>query len=150
MSRIPYIEDLQEWEKSFSFYCPVKVRFCETDAFGHLNNTKAFIYFEEARIEFFKKLGLMQIWASNEHDSMIVAADQQCNYLKQVYFDENLKVYVKVNQIGNSSVDLHYMVKNKKGEIVLTSRSTIVQISKATGKSIPWTEEMRKLLENYK
>lgn len=33
----------------------VKVRFCETDALGHINNTSYFIYLEEARIAFLKK-----------------------------------------------------------------------------------------------
>lgn len=34
----------------------VKVRFCETDALGHINNTSYFIYLEEARIAFFEEM----------------------------------------------------------------------------------------------
>lgn len=58
MKKISYIENLASWEKDFSFYIPVKVRFCETDMFGHMNNGVAFTYFEEARIEFLKSLVL--------------------------------------------------------------------------------------------
>lgn len=149
MSRISYIEDMKEWEQSFKFHCSMKVRFCETDAFGHLNNTKVFIYLEEARIEFFKHLQLMQSWASPDFSEMIVAADLQCNYLKQIYFDEKLKTYVKVAHIGNSSLDLHYMIKNEKDEICITARGVIVQASKATGKAVPLSDEIKQKLQKY-
>ena len=46
---------------------------------------------------------------------MIVVADLQCNFIKQIYFDEQLKVYVKAGSVGNSSLDLHYMVQ--KGDL---------------------------------
>lgn len=36
----------------------VNVRFSETDALGHINNTSYFIYLEEARMKFFEALGL--------------------------------------------------------------------------------------------
>ncbi|MEB1807712.1 MAG: acyl-CoA thioesterase [Bacillaceae bacterium] len=142
MASIPYIENIKEWEQAFSYYCPIKVRFSETDAFGHLNNTRVFVYFEEARIEYFKSLGLMSEWMKKENDCIIVTADLQCNYIKQVFFDEQLKVYVTAHHIGNTSVDLHYMVKNEKGEICITGRGRIVQISKQTGKPVEWTDQM--------
>jgi acyl-CoA thioester hydrolase len=58
--------------------------------FGHVNNTTAFTYFEEARNEFFKSIGLMQFWISNENKLIPVVADLQCDYLSQTYFDEQL------------------------------------------------------------
>lgn len=33
----------------------VNVRFSETDALGHINNTSYFIYLEEARMKFLKR-----------------------------------------------------------------------------------------------
>lgn len=125
------------------FYMTTKVRFSETDMFGHLNNTVPFTYFEEARIEFFKKLGFMQEWTKNSVEAMVVVADLQCNYIKQVFFDEKLKVYVKAQTIGNSSVDLHYMAKNENGELCLVGRGTMVQVSRKTGKGLPWPEEWK-------
>lgn len=146
--RIPaYIADIEEWQRSFRFSITVKVRFSETDAFGHLNNTNAFVYFEEARTELFKSLGFMQKWTNRQHASMIVVADLQCDFQRQIKFDEHLSVAVKIHQLGRSSVDLHYAVHNEKGEICLTGRGTVVQISKESGHSLAWSEEMREMLE---
>ncbi|MBO9130558.1 thioesterase family protein [Bacillus sp. 165] len=140
MKQVSYIEDAVSWAQEFSFYMPTKVRFSETDMFGHLNNKVPFTYFEEARIEFFKELGFMQEWTKKNAELMIVVANLQCDYIKQVYFDEELKVYVKVQAVGNSSADLHYMITNEKEEICIVGRSTMVQASKATGKSESWPE----------
>lgn len=53
---------------------------------------------------------------------------------------------MKTARVGNSSIDLHYMVKNEKDEIVLTGRGALVQINKETGRPAPWTEEQKAIL----
>lgn len=147
MAKINYIENFSAWEKEFSFSYPVKVRFSETDMFGHLNNTVPFTYFEQARIEFFKHIGFMQDWVKPENETIPVVADLQCDFLRQVFFDEELKIHVKANRVGTSSVDLHYLGLNEAGAPCFTGRGTMVQISKETGKGVPWTDAMRKLLD---
>lgn len=96
MKNISYIDNYEQWINSFSYSYPIKVRFCETDAFGHLNNTKVFVYFEEGRIEFFKEIGLMQEWLTQSSETIPVTADLQCNFLRQVFFDDRLQVLVKI------------------------------------------------------
>lgn len=135
-----YIDDLEEWKKEFSFFTPVKVRFSETDLYGHMNNTVPIVYFEQARIEFLNDLGIMQEWLDEEINNIIVIADIQCDYVKQVYFDEQLKVYVKIAKIGSSSLDLHYLGVDRLDQICFTGRGTVVQINQETGKSVPWEE----------
>jgi len=149
MSRISYIPDFQEWASDFKVYREVQVRFSETDMYGHLNNTVPFTYFEMARIEFLKEIGLANELLNTTSESIIVVADLQCDYLQQVFFDDVLKIYVKANKLGNSSVDIHYLAL--KGETpCFTGRGTIVHMDKATGKSTPWTDSMREKMLGYK
>jgi acyl-CoA thioester hydrolase len=131
---------MEEWKKGFSFSVPVQVRFSETDMFGHMNNTVPITYFEYARIEFLKHLGLMGKWMQGDEEAIPVVADIQCDYVKQVYFEEQLSIFVKIENIGNSSLDLHYLAINNKEEICFTGRGTIVQMSRQSGKSIRWNE----------
>ncbi|KIL44624.1 acyl-CoA thioesterase [Jeotgalibacillus soli] len=141
--RVAYIQDIEKWEKEFIYYHEVSVRFSETDLFGHLNNTVTFVYFEQARIEFFKAIGFMQEWVRPEHETIPVVANLQCDYLQQVYFDQKLKVYVKMASVGKSSADVHYKAVNEKGATVFVGRGTVVQMSKKTGKGHAWTEEQK-------
>lgn len=143
MNKIPYIADFAKWEEEFSFFHEVSVRFCETDLYGHMNNTVAFVYFESARIEYFKSLGITH-WKEESQDLILVTADLQCNYLAQIYFDEKIRIYVKTAKIGNSSADLHYLGKKEDGTVCLTGRGTIVLFSRKTGRPVPWPDEMKK------
>ncbi|WP_027409515.1 acyl-CoA thioesterase [Anoxybacteroides tepidamans] len=147
MKKIDYIDHFDEWQRSFRFFHRLKVRFCETDMFGHLNNTVPFIYFEEVRTKFLQEIGFMEKWTNEHSEEIPVVADLKCDFLKQVFFNDELYVYVKVHKIGTSSVDLHYMVKKENREIVLVGRGALVQINKYTGKSVPWNDEMRQKLQ---
>ncbi|PIC62825.1 acyl-CoA thioester hydrolase [Sporosarcina sp. P13] len=147
--RANYIEEIKTWTEEFKFHADVSVRFSETDMYGHLNNTKVFAYFEYARIEYFKSLNRMEKWTGPQGDTIPVVADLQCDFVKQVFFDEQLKIYVKANSIGKSSVDLHYMAKNERDVVVFTGRGAMVQIDRKTGKPVPWTKEEHQLfMEN--
>ncbi|MDT8859470.1 acyl-CoA thioesterase [Alkalihalobacillus sp. MEB130] len=146
MKRPSYIDNVEMWKESFDFFIEIKVRFCETDAFGHVNNTNAFVYFEEARLEWFKQKGMMKKWASKSNDAIIVTADLQCDYHRQILFDDRLQVGVKVAHIGRSSIDLHYLAVTSTGDVCLTGRGTMVQVSKETGRGLPFDQETKELL----
>ena len=137
-----YIEDFNIWVDEFSFFTEVRVRFSETDMYGHMNNTVSFTYFEQARIDYFRHLGLLMPSATDDKVMGIpIVADLQCDYRKQVYFDEVLRIYTKVANVGNSSMDIHYLAKNQNDEICFTGRGTIVQMDPRTGKSVPLLDE---------
>lgn len=147
---VDYIHDYEAWKEDFQFYVPIKVRFSETDMFGHLNNTVPFIYFEQARIEFLKHLGLMEHWLESNKKFIPIVANLQCDYIQQVFFDEKIKVYVKIYGIGTSSIDLHYMGEKSNGKICFIGRGTLVKLNTETGKGEKWSELERMTLEKHK
>ncbi|MEC5422007.1 thioesterase family protein [Virgibacillus sp. C22-A2] len=141
-----YINDLEKWRSEFSFSIPIKIRFSETDMFGHVNNVSPFIYFEEARIEFLKSVNLFGDLESTE--GIPIVADLQCDFLQQMYFNNNLNLFVKANHVGNTSIDLHYMGLNAKDEITITGRGRLVYVNPKTGKPVSLNKSMKeKLLE---
>ncbi|MFC4737482.1 acyl-CoA thioesterase [Bacillus daqingensis] len=145
MGKPAYIEDEKQWAEEFTFFDEISVRFSETDAFGHVNNTVAFIYFEQARIRFFQHGGLMDEWVNGPY--MIVTGDLQCDYIRQITFGETLRVGVKAAKIGRTSVDIHYMVLNEKDELCMTGRGRIVQVDKTTGKPAAWENHLLEKME---
>lgn len=146
---ISYIDDFQSWYDEFTFFVPMKVRFSETDMFGHVNNTSAFVYFEQARLELLAYVGFSTENLSDA-ESIPVVADLQCDFIKQIFFGETIKAYVKVHHVGRSSLDLHYLVLNEKLEPCLTGRGRIVNIDVQTGKPTEFSEEQREKLLNTK
>lgn len=144
MYKISYIDDFEQWKREFKFFIEVKIRFSETDMFGHVNNVSPFIYFEEARIEFLRQIGVFT--KIKDSESVPVVADLQCNFLEQMFFGEKLLLFVKANKVGSSSIDLHYMGVKENGNVCFTGRGNLVNINPTTGKSIPLTEDEKKKL----
>ncbi|WP_027964634.1 acyl-CoA thioesterase [Halalkalibacillus halophilus] len=144
--KISYIEDFNEWKQGFSFSTPIKIRFSETDMFGHVNNVSPFIYFEEARITYMEDLNLFGELTQESKIAPIVG-DLQCDFLQQIYFGDKIDLHVKANHVGNTSLDIHYMATNQKGEVCLVGRGRIVQIDITTGKPTPFTEQQQKVLQ---
>ncbi|MEN2765644.1 acyl-CoA thioesterase [Ornithinibacillus xuwenensis] len=144
MKNISYIENLVEWKNEFLFSIPIRIRFSETDMFGHVNNVSPFIYFEEARIEYLKSVGLFN--DTTHLDGIPIVADLQCDYLKQLFFQDRLELYVKATHVGNSSFDIHYMGLNQHDEICITGRGRIVYINPSTGKPIALSDAIKEKL----
>lgn len=139
MAKPTYITpNLEEWLSKFRFHTTIKVRYCETDMSGHVNNTSYPVYFEQARTEFLESLDILDL------DLMVVTADIWCHYHAEAFFAEELAVGVRVARIGNSSIDLEYHVtKMKDHTLVATGAGTIVVIDKMTRKPASISTELR-------
>lgn len=138
MKEISYITDYPTWSSEFTFSKEINIRFSETDMFGHVNNTSAFIYFEEARIEYFKDRKLYLDITNNK--TIPVVVDLQCDFLHQIFFGDKITVFVKVDTIGRTSFDLHYLAKNEAGVVCLTGRGRLVNFDLSVGKPVPLTK----------
>lgn len=149
VKKLAYVENMEKWRADFNFSVPIKIRFSETDMFGHVNNVSPFIYFEEGRIEFLKAMGLFNdVNDSASVESMPVVADLQCDYHQQLYFNEHIDLYIKANEVGTSSYDVHYLALNEHGDVCLTGRGRMVQVNTTTGKPIPLSNETKEKLIN--
>lgn len=146
MKQTNYIDQADQWREEFRFYISIHVRFSETDMFGHVNNVSAFIYFEEARIEYLKSLGLFKNLSNPK--AVPVVSDLQCDYHQPIYFQNELKLYVKTAQIGQTSFDLHYLGVNEKGDVCLTGRGRMVYVDSVTGKAVKLTSDMKERLKS--
>ncbi|MBP1968829.1 acyl-CoA thioester hydrolase [Virgibacillus natechei] len=136
---------MEKWRSEFSFFIPIKIRFSETDMFGHVNNVSPFIYFEEARIEFLKSMSVFDD-IKQEDTSIPVVADLQCDYHKQMFFDDYINLFVKANYVGSTSIDIHYMALDKDEQVSLTGRGRLVYVEPKTGNPISLTDSMKEEL----
>ncbi|GGN52293.1 MULTISPECIES: acyl-CoA thioesterase [Oceanobacillus] len=129
-----------------SFDIEVFVRFAETDAAGHINNTSYFLYFEEARTKFFYEIG---IGKTNKNPLMInfILASTKCDYISQAFGGKILKVSTIVTDIGTKSFTVHHEITNSKEEVVARATATLVCFNYAEQKTEPIPDSIRNKLE---
>ncbi|MFC7322816.1 acyl-CoA thioesterase [Halobacillus campisalis] len=122
----------------------IQVRFCETDLLGHVNNNNFFIYMEDSRIKFFEELKLV------DENWNFILASIKCDFLKQVYYGQEILINTRVVKIGNSSFHLEQdMLEKESGDLVARGSSVIVQFDFDKQLSKPLSEDMKRQLESH-
>ncbi|RID82424.1 acyl-CoA thioesterase [Peribacillus asahii] len=125
----------------------VYVRFCETDAAGHVNNISYFIYMEEARTKFFKAVGYDK---DNRGEMDFVVASAQCDYLAQAYANQTLTLSTRVSKIGTKSYTLAHEIKSADtGAMIAVGSAVVVCFNFQTQQSEVIPPELRSTLEQY-
>jgi acyl-CoA thioester hydrolase len=118
----------------------IQVRFNDTDMLGHLNNTAYALYAEQARVEFFRSLGMGRI--------SLILAHISLDFRKQVTFGDKVQVETKVSKVGNSSVTLLQNIF-ANGELAAEVKSVVVLFDYEAQKPKVIPGELRTSLEDY-
>lgn len=126
----------------------VRVRYAETDAQGVVYYANYFVWFEVARVNYFRDLGLR--YADIERTGIgFVIAEASCTYLAPAHFDEVLTIRTWAEDLGKSSFALAYEVLNAEtGQLLATGRTVQVFVNmREGGRPVPIPERIRQELE---
>ena len=88
------------------FTFPIRVYWEDTDAGGIVFFANYLKFFERARTEWLRALGLEQRNLRETHGGMFVVAETTVKYLRSARLDDQLLVTARVEQIGRSAITL--------------------------------------------
>lgn len=107
---------------SFRFSSEIRVRLPETDAIGVVYHGYFLTYFDVARMDYLRGLGLLEEFRRGESLNLVVHAS--ADFRSPARFDDILVVSVRVRRIGDSSVTFDFRVTQKAdGRLVAEGRS---------------------------
>lgn len=128
----------------------IQVRFCETDAAGHVNNISYYIYMEEARIKFFEFADMYRYRDEVDPDMGFIVASTHCNYHRQAYARQHLKVSTRLTHIGTKSIRLsHDITDGLTGDLIASGGAVVVLFNQRHQQSMVIPERLRSILEGY-
>ena len=97
----------------------------DMDAFGHVNNVMYYRYIESARIRYMDQLNIFQ------QDVYTVVALNQCKYIRPVFYPDQLKIGVRVEEIRNSAFRMSYLLCSEvQKTVVALGEAVIVCVNK--------------------
>ena len=121
------------------------VQWGDQDAFGHVNNTVYFRWFESARIKYLERIDLSEQTAGTLGP---ILAAVSCNYRRQVKYPDHVVIGARITRIGRSSLAMAYSVWSEAQQaIVADGDSTIVAFDYALNKSQAVPSELRTKIE---
>jgi len=109
----------------FIFETHIRVRYAETDQMGYMYYGNYAAFYEVARTEMLRSLGLT--YSSMEKDGiMLPVAELKTRYLKPALYDENITVRVTIFKKPAIRIIFNYELYNEKCELINTGETTLV------------------------
>lgn len=108
----------------FPFQMRLPVTWGEMDAFGHVNNTVYFRYFETARIKYFEEIGLGEMLSGSGLGPIL--AETSCKYLKPLFYPDNLTIGTRVAAMGTSSIVMDHILVSAKVGLAAYGQAVVV------------------------
>lgn len=126
----------------------IAVRWGDMDAYGHINNTVYFRFFEQARVEWLLQQGFL-VSPREPQGPVIVHTD--CTFLRPVTYPvEAVDVHIRAGQPGRSSFMSWYelyLADDETKTCYARGTAKTVWMDTSTGKSVLLPDWLRTLCE---
>ncbi len=112
-----------------SYTVDLITRYAETDQMGYIHHSVYPVYFEFARIEWFKELDIS--YKELEKEGILLPVyKMNIKYLVPLTFDEKIKVLVKFVRMRGARLAFEYEIYNEKGLLVTEATVELVFTNK--------------------
>jgi acyl-CoA thioester hydrolase len=124
----------------FKVSARTRVGFSDTDAQGIVYYGRYNPYFDIARVEYLRGLGLLhRDWGG---DFVMRANDVE--YFAPARFDDEIEVFVRVSRIGRTSVTFEFAAHRVQGDLLMvTAHQTAVLVDPVARQARPVPDEFR-------
>lgn len=123
------------------------VQWGEQDAFGHVNNTVYFRWYESSRIAYAQKVGLMELHQTERIGPIL--ASVSTDYRRQITFPDTVHIGARVSRIGRASFSMeHKIFSRSQLALAAEGTSTLVVFNYKTNKPHAMPDAVRRAIEN--
>jgi len=119
----------------------VRVEWSDTDAAGHHHHASVARFVEAAEAEVYRRIGEPQLM------KIVPRVEYHAEYLGRLYYQDPVDVTLRVVAVGRTSLTYAFEVRRADdGALAARGGYVVVHIDEVTGKSDPWSDELRKSL----
>lgn len=128
----------------FVLFQPVTTRWMDNDIYGHVNNVTYYSYFDTAVNQYLIESGGLDI---HNGDVIAFVVNSSCQYLQPVAYPDALEVGLRVDHLGNSSVQYGVSIF-RQGEQQACAHGQFVHVfvKRQGGTSTPVPDNLRQAL----
>jgi len=131
--------------KDFGFFLPITTRWMDNDIYGHVNNVTYYSYFDTVANTYLIEQGGLDI---HNGDTIGFVVNSHCNYHDAVAYPEKIEGALRVNRLGNSSVEYGIGIfKEGSDEASANGTFTHVFVKRENQRPTPIPAQLRTALE---
>lgn len=131
--------------EDYKVFYPISTRWMDNDVYGHVNNVTYYSYFDTAANTF-----LINHCGLDIHKGNIIGfvVSSGCEYLAPIAFPDKIDVGVRVDRLGNSSVQYGIGIfKDGTEQVCAFGHFVHVFVDRISNKPVSIPEKMRKALK---
>ncbi|WP_019038002.1 acyl-CoA thioesterase [Psychroflexus tropicus] len=128
-----------------SVHSEVEVRYAETDQMGVVHHSVYPIYFEQARVDWLREVG-MHYQKMEDNGIMLPLSKLTVDYKKPAKFGDILNIETSLHQLPTASILFDYKIKNQSNELLCLGQTVLVFVNKSTRRPIRCPEEIMTLI----
>jgi acyl-CoA thioester hydrolase len=133
----------------FKFSARTRVGFSDTDAQGIVYYGRYLPYFDLARVEYHRMLGLLGMDIGEPGVEFVMRACT-IDYLAPAMFDDEIEVFVRVKRIGRTSATYELAAyRTRDDQLLVNAAQTLVLVDLDERKACPIPEEFRAAVRGY-
>ena len=133
----------------FKFSAQTRVGFSDTDAQGIVYYGRYLPYFDLARVEYHRNLGLLGMDIGEEGEEFVMRA-LTIEYLAPAVFDDLIEVYVRMARIGRTSVTYELAAyRERDDELMVTATQTLVVVDLDERKAVPIPDSYKEAVRGF-
>ena len=133
----------------FKHRYPFRVRTFHVDRQNVVHNIWYFYFFEEARVEYVRELGMQideQTFVS--HDKFFVVKNS-CEYAAPAYYNEELILFTRIAYVKNSSISFEHLAVQPERGLVARADHILVSVDERTNLPRRVPEDLRGMIARY-
>ncbi|MFY9577916.1 MAG: thioesterase family protein [Gaiellaceae bacterium] len=133
----------------FKFSTTHRVGFSDTDAQGIVYYGRYLPYFDRARVEYHRSLGLLGLKVGKEGNEFVMRA-LTVEYHAPAVFDDLIEVYVRMARIGRTSTTYELAAYRARDDVLLvTASQTLVLVDLQQRQAVPIPESYRETIRAF-
>ena len=124
----------------YAFTARTRVGFSDTDAQGIVYYGRYNPYFDLARVEYLRSVGLLRYESAGE----FVMRANDVEYFAPARFDDELEIHVRIARVGRTSITYEFAAhKLPEGTLMVTAHQTLVYVDLAQRVALPIPDDYK-------
>lgn len=118
----------------------------DMDAFGHVNNTKYFRWFEDGRLAYFDRVGIAEVMKESGVGPILASTD--CRFRVPLTYPDSVRIGARVTALEEDRFTMRYVVvSTAHGKVAAEGTGSLVAFDYGTGRKTTWPASLRARIE---
>ncbi len=127
----------------------VRVRYSETDQMGYVYYGNYAMYYEVARVESLRQLGLTYRELEMEMGILMPVIENRSRYLAPARYDDVLRIVTTLREKPGVKIRFEYDIFNSENTLIHQGETVLVFINKKTNKPCRQPPAMERVLQQF-